>query len=596
MQAHWLGVYHADYRKLKNQARFVREIMDNDFVVSRKKKQVVVGELREQKYEAFPKNADAKKTKAEEDEADAEGDADGAEDADEDTGTRDYDYLLSVSRNNISIRCRTNKTQMPIWSFTQERLDKLKEQIVKKKLEHDELEALSEKDLWVHDLDEFEAEWENQLRLDAEITTTIRRMGRRVSKKIGAGGKGRKGRDDDDYAPVAKIKGGAKQTLSKAAAPKPTVVEKKTQASFAAKFTGKTEKRTSNADGADEDSDPFSDDDYAALKSNHTKKAPPPAAPAAVAATAAPVDVNVDVDVDDSDLSEAPAPANARTKRAAAAKAKTWVVDDDDDDSEDFNDDIDVGDLVKGIPGGSADKGDGKTGRLSLFAMARPESSHGNAATHKTVKPKPSKTFDFDSHDDTNYEMLAKSSPHKTVTRNEIDDFLSDDDLPAAPKAASKPKASSGSSSEESKPAPAPAVKKARGRPAGAKSKDKGDDALGPAVKAPAVKKKAVAAAKPKPVQLSPAAKLYAKKKDTEKVKPKKDVFDMDDDDDDDIVMADLPVAKPAARGRPGRAAAVKKKPVYVLSDEEDEEDDSVEIEEPAGHDETDPFDMDLSD
>ena len=82
---------------------------------------------------------------------------------------------------------------MAIWSFTQERLDRLKEQIAKKKQEHDELEALSEKDLWCQDLDEFEAEWEAQLVLDQQIKSNIRKMGRRVSKKIGAG-RGRKTR------------------------------------------------------------------------------------------------------------------------------------------------------------------------------------------------------------------------------------------------------------------------------------------------------------------------------------------------------------------------------------------------------------------
>jgi DNA topoisomerase-2 len=67
--------------------------MDGDLVVNRKKKQVVVEELRSRKYEAFPRMAANKKTKSDEDDAPEE-----EEDAEveTDTGTRDYDYLLSV--------------------------------------------------------------------------------------------------------------------------------------------------------------------------------------------------------------------------------------------------------------------------------------------------------------------------------------------------------------------------------------------------------------------------------------------------------------------------------------------------------------------
>lgn len=88
-------MYHADYRKLKNQYRFVKEIMDDEFTVSRKKKQVVVDELRKRKYEPFPKTAENRKTKTDEDEVDAEGEDE--VEIESDGGARDYDYLLSVS-------------------------------------------------------------------------------------------------------------------------------------------------------------------------------------------------------------------------------------------------------------------------------------------------------------------------------------------------------------------------------------------------------------------------------------------------------------------------------------------------------------------
>lgn len=460
-----------------------------------------------------------------------------------------------------------NEKQMPIWSFTQERLDRLKDLLIKKQTEHDELEAKSEKSLWCADLDEFELEWENQLRLDSEITTSIRRMGRRVSKKIGAG-RGRNAKNDDDYAPTAKSRATAKPTAAKVTkVTKTAEVPPKTHQAFAAKFA-----RKKSLDGADDDSDAFSDDDFAALKSKPSKRATAPVAPEPTA---------VAEDLDDSDPDEVVAPTPARSRRAAAAKTKSWIIDDDDFKSSDEDDDKmlgDVGALVKGIPGASVDSGDNKTGRLSLFAMSRPESNPGASATVK-VKSKPSKTFDFDSQDDTNYEMLAKSSPHKSpFTRNEVDSFLSDDDMAVskpAVKASALPKAKKSASPSEQ---PKPAVKKGRVRSAGVKSNDKVE---APTVK-PAPKKKA-AAAPAKTVQLSPAAKLYAKKKDADKLKPKKDEFDENSDEDEDMVEAEAPAPRPAARARPGRAAAAKKKPVYVIDDDDDDEDEvEEEVEEDA--------------
>lgn len=448
---------------------------------------------------------------------------------------------------------------MPIWSFTQERLDRLKEQIIRKKAEHDELQALSEKDLWCKDLEDFEETWDNQLKLDAEITTGLRRMSRYRNKK--GAGRGRKAKDDADFMPVAaRPKPSAKATAkstTKTAKASEKVVEKKAKPAPKSSLFNKSRPRT---DGTD-DSDPFSDDDLAALKKKMPVK-----------------------EEDEADEEESGAPAPARTKRAAATKAKSWIVDDDDDELESDDDDkmlVDVGDLVKGVGNNNGSASDTKTSRLGLFPMSRPESSHGDSTVLKT-KSKPSKASefkfdDFDSNDDTNYEMLAKPSPHKIVRNDDLDSFLSDDDLPAAPKFSAKSKAPPTSSEEpKAEPAaPAPAVKKARGKLASAKTKSK--DA------APA--KKAAASKAP---ELSPAAKTYAAKQS--KPKPKKDDFDMDDDEDE-LESDDLesPPPRPAARGRPGRAAAARSRPVYVV-DDDDDEDDSMKIDEP-----TDDFAMDDS-
>jgi DNA topoisomerase II len=442
--------------------------------------------------------------------------------------------------------------QMPIWSLTQERVDKLKSQMAAKKEEQVALERLSEKDLWCQDLDAFVNEWEIQLKEEADYQKTIRNTNRRASRKIGAGkpaGKARKG--DDDYAPKA-----AK------AAPKIIKVEpKKSQNAFINMFNKKPAPKTGmGIDGTDDDkeeSEPaagLSDDDFDALmtfkrsqSASQTSRAP----------------------------SQQPA-AGGRTKRAAAAAPKKWIVDDDDDESESDDDGFlgNIGDMVKGIGGGDPDEK--ANGRVSLFAMTRPESSHGRATSNDfpKVKSKPSKTFDISDGDETNYEMLARSSPQKAppTTRDNLDSFLSMDDdddiLPVAKKA----------------PAKAPASK----APAKLGSKSKA------AVKPAPVAKKAPES---KPVLLSPAAKAYAAKQKKNNIK--KPVFsedeeenedvDMDDDDDEDDSIPPQPAAR--SRGRPARAASVvTKKPIYVDSEDDDsmdvdENDDSAMVEDEPSDD-----------
>jgi DNA topoisomerase-2 len=82
-----------EYRKLKNQARFVMEIIENKLVVSKKKKPVLVAELRKRDYEAFPKVTEAQKAGETDDVVENEEEVA----ADEDSGARDFDYLLGVS-------------------------------------------------------------------------------------------------------------------------------------------------------------------------------------------------------------------------------------------------------------------------------------------------------------------------------------------------------------------------------------------------------------------------------------------------------------------------------------------------------------------
>ena len=471
------------------------------------------------------------------------------------------------------------RSQMPIWSLTMERLEKLKNQIAAKKAEHDELEARSEKDLWCRDLDDLADEWETQLKLEEEIHTGIRRLGRRVSEKIGAG-RGRKGKAaDDDYQPEKKSR-----------QPKAPKVEVKSQQRFMEKFQAKAKPKASSTLGGDGAADDFSDDDFAllgkkAVKQEVKEESEPPVSisevtnPRSKRAAAAKSKYVLDEDTDmgsDDDFMELGRPAAAQetesvsasasasevaakpSKRAVASRPKSLYIDDMESESDDDNKLGDVGAMVKGIGGASS----GNNGRLSLFAMSRPEAGD---VTLPKLKTKASKVnLDFDSHDDTNYEALAMSSPRKSTKADEIDDFLSDDDLPPVSKAATAARATSSQAGPSKAKAPlsvASAAVKKRGRPAGAKNKTK-DDVPAPAAKAPAAKKAPAkaAAAKPKPVHLSPAAKAYA-------AKQAKGRRVLSDDEDDDLADAPpSPVAKPKAR--PGRAAASKAKPIVIDDDD----------------------------
>lgn len=417
-------------------------------------------------------------------------------------------------------------SQLPIWSLTQERVDKLKAQMVSKKEEHDAMEKLSEKDLWCNDLDDFINEWELQLKEEEDYQKTIRNTNRRVSKKIGAGkGRGRPAKADAEYNPKP-LKANPNKGIVK--------VEQKPHQRFLSMFENKPKPKPKpspfGSDGAEEpeEASGLDDDDFSVLKASN---------PAPVESSREP--------------SEQRALPNARSKRAAAAAPKKWVIDDDEE-SESDDDKLlgDVGAMVKGIGGGDKADATAANGRLSLFAMSRPGSSHGGRSTSNDLpklKAKPSRTFDLsDDNDETNYEMLARSSPHKAAPapKDNLDSFLSDDEdlVPIIPK---KALAKAPAPKAAAKPVPKPK-------------------------KAPAPKK---AAPEAKPQALSPAAKAYAAKQN--KMKLSKNVFSDDEEEEEDVVMEDSPPPKPAARGRgrPPRAAAAAKpsKPIYIDSDDDDE-------------------------
>jgi DNA topoisomerase-2 len=76
-------------------------IIDGKLTVSKKKKKVLIDELRSLNFQAFPKNDDAKKSGEQEDVVEN----DEAEDADDAAvSANDYDYLLGVSPLSVEQR------------------------------------------------------------------------------------------------------------------------------------------------------------------------------------------------------------------------------------------------------------------------------------------------------------------------------------------------------------------------------------------------------------------------------------------------------------------------------------------------------------
>ncbi|QSZ33541.1 hypothetical protein DSL72_005109 [Monilinia vaccinii-corymbosi] len=501
-KAHWMNKLNVEYRKLTNQARFVTEIIENKLIVSKKLKPVLVAELRKRGYEAFPKLSDAKKAGETDDVVENEEEVA----VDEDAGARDFDYLLGL----------------PIWSLTQERVDKLNRQMYDKKNEIDTLDRLSEKDLWCEDLDAFIQEWEDQLKQDADIAKTIRNTNRRRSNKIGAGGKavgrGRAKKEDEEFVVGTKKKAAAKPLK---ADPKKgvTKVESKPHQGFVDMFFNKPKPKSAGRfDGGDDSG--MSDDDFAALV------APEAEAPKIAADTA-----------------------TGRSKRAAAAAPKKWVVDDDEEDESDDDDLLgDIDNMVKGIGGSNKPDAATTNSRLSLFAMS---TSNGDKSSSSTglpkPKPKPGKVVDL-SEDETNYEMLARSSPQKAQAKDEVDGFLSSDDdiIPIVPKKAPAQKEKAKASKEAPKPKKGPVTKPAP-------------------------------AAVSKPAPRSPAAKAYAAKQNRINEIAKSVDYDEDDSEDEDMDEASPPPTKPAAKGRQASSKTTATK--YAISDDSDED---IEMEDAA--------------
>ncbi|ETN41157.1 uncharacterized protein HMPREF1541_03092 [Cyphellophora europaea CBS 101466] len=508
-KAYLLETMNKELRKLTNQARFIKMIIDGKLSISKKKKAVLIAELQKLGFEAFPKVADAAKQGEKADVVEEDNDGDD----DVNVKASAYDYLLG----------------MPLWSLTQERVDKLTQQIGDKEVEVDLLNKKTIQDLWIADLDEFVEEWHAQLNEEKQRQRDIR-SGRRTSKKFYTGkpaGKKRKNAesDDDDFEVKPK----------KATAPKKSVVEmlkgqpmanavKKIKYDTPASRSKMTVRESwlANMDGASE--------------SASTSRAGTPADVDSRPSSQA----NKPKPKDESDDEVATKPA-ARTARAATKKPTKYAVEDLDSDSDNGDGLLaDLGNFVKGLASQSESK------PMFSTSTSRPSSSHDFKVPSKPV----AKISDSISDDDTDYKALApQSSPRRSILvtnkENSVFDVSEDEIKPAPPKAKKAPARPKKAGSVEPKPKKAPVKKTA-----------------------------------PKKVEQSPVAKAYAKRL------AKKQIIDSDDEMADDLVddILDSPAqsdgasdVKPAA-SRPGRRAAQVKKPVkYDFGDSDEEMDDGLD-------------------
>ena len=568
---HQLSELQRELEKLTNQARFIMMIIEGKLVISKKKKAILIHELKDKGFTPFPKVADA--VKMGEDEPVLE-DGDEQDDKEVEVLSNSYDYLLG----------------MPMWSLTQERVEKLRRQIGDREMDIDALIKLSKEDIWTKDLDDFINEWRFQLEDEERRSRKAANAGRRASSKlmIGAGTKSAAARkrkaangddpDDEDFgAPKAK---------------KPAAAKKKAAATNSlANFLKSSNKPTPPpADGGSD-----SDSDF-----NFEKEVMPKKSRAAPKQTAPPPKEGPDVmDIDEPqkstadiiDLDDEPAPKTKKPPAKRGPKSKAKLEDSDDDDfleianeasktsasgrarkpvsyggdneSESDNGDDLLGDvslMVKGIGGGDSES-------RQLFSE---RSRAGSSASLKA--PTKTKASDKES-DETDYsKLIPRNSPRrrslqvKSRDTSRIEDDEEEDEeeeppvkksrAPAKPKAASAPSARGRPKKEPVKPAP-----------------------------------------KSAPSVLSPAAKGYASKKAKSTSTKKKLADDYSEDDIDAMAndILDSPAGKadqgsddddePAVAprrttaARPSRRNVSAPKKTYVIEDDSEEDEDEDESE-----------------
>ena len=129
-----------DWSKLDNKLRFVLAVVAGQLKIGGRKKAELVQQLQKDGYAAFEPPAKKKAASAEEDDEEEEAKGEAAP-GEADAKGRGYDYLLG----------------MALWSLTHERVEVLRAELAAKEAELQALLKKSPKQLWMEDLDAFEA-------------------------------------------------------------------------------------------------------------------------------------------------------------------------------------------------------------------------------------------------------------------------------------------------------------------------------------------------------------------------------------------------------------------------------------------------------
>ncbi|KGO74230.1 DNA topoisomerase II, eukaryotic-type [Penicillium italicum] len=615
-----------ELEKLSNQARFVQMIIDGKLVISKKKKPVLITELKEKGFKPIAKVADASKLGEDEPVVEEEEESD---DNDTEVISSSFDYLLG----------------MPMWSLTQERVEKLRRQIGDKETEIDVLIKLSKEDIWTHDLDEFIKEWRFQLEDEDRRARKLAKLDRRNSTKLPTGGgraaasRKRKAANGDD--PEDKDFGAPK--TKKAAAAKKKEQPTNSLMNFLSQPPSKPAP-TAAADGTADSDDEFNMDMEILPKKSRATSKPRTLpkqeddfididdVPQASRASVQPADDTMDVDMDEMPKPKPAAKAAAKPAVKRGPKPKAKVEEDSDDDfleiakseaskpavqssrarkpvkysapsdsDSDNGDDFlgDVSMMVKGIGGDSA------TASRQLFSKGPRPRSESSASVKSAAKS--SKANDDFDPDETDYsKLIPQNSPRRSIQVKpkdvKLDDNYEDDEeeQPVKPTARSK-------AAPKAKAAPKPAPKvvdvddeddeedepikpTVRGKPA---PKAKAAPKAAAATSAPKVRGRPKKEPAPKPAPksalptLSPAAKAYASKQ----AKASKKIADDYSEDDIDAMANDIldspagkvnvdisdddepvPAPRRAVASRPARRGATQQKKSYVIEEDSDEE------------------------
>ena len=147
---HMISVLKRDVAILNNKVRFITEVINEELIINKKKRAVLVNELYEKKYDPMSKLEKIIIKSKEEIETEMElinqnKLNEEEKNEEEENGekikipAKEYDYLLTMN----------------LWSLTFERVEELNNQKNKKQSELDALMNCSEKQLWINDLDNF---------------------------------------------------------------------------------------------------------------------------------------------------------------------------------------------------------------------------------------------------------------------------------------------------------------------------------------------------------------------------------------------------------------------------------------------------------